>query len=144
MGERAATTGTRFEVATRAIQQSLRLMSDRDEFGLWVFPADAEGRGTRQLVPIGRGDATADGLPRREAAVAALGRVTPAGGTPLHRTIVDGVRAVGPTGEDRVTALVVVTDGEDTSSGLTPAQVTAAVRDKQVRVLVIAVGEAHC
>src|SRR6266536_183581 len=144
LGERAATTGTRFEVATRAIQQSLRLMSDRDEFGLWVFPADAEGRGTRQLVPIGRGDATADGLPRREAAVAALGRVTPAGGTPLHRTIVDGVRAVGPTGEDRVTALVVVTDGEDTSSGLTPAQVTAAVRDKQVRVLVIAVGEAHC
>jgi hypothetical protein len=143
MGERAA-AGTRFQVAARAIQESLRLMSDRDEFGLWVFPANAGGLGTRQLVPIGRGDAKASEVPRREATVAALTRVTPAGGTPLYRTIIDGVRAVGPTGDDQVTALVVVTDGEDTTSGVTPAEVTAAVRDKRVRVSVIAVGEANC
>ena len=37
-----------------------------------------------------------------------------------------------------------LTDGEDTTSGLAPDQVLAAVQGKEVRVFVISVGEASC
>ena len=39
---------------------------------------------------------------------------------------------------------MVLTDGEGTTSGLSTAQVSDAVRGKEVRVFVISVGEASC
>ena len=54
-----------------------------------------------------------------------LTRVVPNGGTPLYRTMVDSAASVGPGDSATTSAAVIITDGEDTSSGLTP-QSTAA------------------
>jgi Mg-chelatase subunit ChlD len=96
-------------------------------------------------VPLGRADVPIGGVPRAKAAVDGLAKVRPAGNTPLLQTIADGVRDAGAGGaqQDRIASLVVLTDGNDTT-GRAPSEVDAAVRDKGVRVFVIAVGEASC
>jgi Ca-activated chloride channel homolog len=134
----AGRAGTRFAVASKAVEQSLATMGGTDEFGLWAFPAGSRGPAVRPLAPLARG------APARTAAVAALRRARPAGSTPLFDTIAAGVAAVGPTSLERITALVVLTDGEDNASRLTRAQLVATVRAKEVRVFVIAVGDARC
>ncbi len=130
--------GTRIGVASQAVEQALATMGGADEFGLWAFPAGPRGPAVRPLAPLARG------APAQAAAIAGLRRVRPGGSTPLHDTIAAGVTAVGPVRADRVTALVVLTDGEDNASRLTSAQLVRTVRAKGVRVFVIAVGEARC
>src|SRR5439155_8894427 len=112
MGLRTRTGGTRLSVAAEGIRDSLDLMGTRDEFGLWAFPAGADGHGSRQLVPVGSRDTPVGAVPRKQATVQALGGIQPTGGTPLYATIVDGVRAVSAAPNDRIRALVVLTDGE--------------------------------
>lgn len=135
--------GTRIQVAARAVSSAVTLMGARDEFGLWIFPADRGGTGTREAVPIGERAGLVGAVPRPQAVRDALDFV-PAGNTPLYRAVVDGVAALGPSDRTRVSALVVLTDGEDTTSDLTPARVRDEVAGRQVRVFVIAVGEATC
>jgi hypothetical protein len=135
---------TRFRLAADGVQSALGLMSGRDEFGLRIFPADGKGVGVRELVPLGRSDVPIGGTARRQAAADALAGVKPAGGTPLFATIVDGVKAVAADRDDQIASLVVLTDGNDNSSGLRPADVDAQVRGKGVRVFVVAIGEATC
>jgi Ca-activated chloride channel homolog len=137
---------SRYDVALRALEVALHLLSDRDEFGLWVFPERAAGseEGRRELVPIGAADVPYRGMPRAEAALAALAALEPdAPTTPLHRTIVDAVAAVSPDPE-RVTALVVLTDGEDTERDPAIDASLAGLGDEGVRVYVVAIGEASC
>jgi hypothetical protein len=131
---------TRLTVAENGITESLSLMGSTDEFGLWTFPADASGHGVRDRVPIRAGGGTA----RQVATRHALAGVGPTGGTPLFATIAQGVRTVGAASTDRISALVVLTDGEDTTSAMTPRQVHDAVQRQRVRVFVVAVGEANC
>lgn len=132
---------SRHDVAVSAVEGALRRLGERDEFGLWVFPAPAEGR---ELVPLGPAGAQHDGQARDEAAVNALRSLSPGGSTPLHRTIVDGVAEVGEF-ESGVAALVVVTDGEDTERD---PGVDGALAELDsgagVRIYVVAVGEASC
>jgi Ca-activated chloride channel homolog len=146
-GSMAASAGrgqdSRLEVAARGIVQALELMGERDEFGLWIFP-DGQGGAARELVPIGPRDDLVGALPRRQATGTVLGQVAPAGSTPLFRVIVDGVAAVGPSGDTRMSALVVLTDGQDTGSGLTSDQVREAVRSMGVRVYAVTVGDLTC
>jgi Mg-chelatase subunit ChlD len=143
MESAAGTDGqNRFAVAAAAVSQSLSLMSPRDEFGLWVF--QGSGRPARRLVPVGPIDAIVEGATRREATVRELREVTPGGDTPLYRVIVDGVRALSPPDPTRVNALVVLTDGKDHGSGVSPADMVNGVRGKGIRVFVIAIGEASC
>jgi Mg-chelatase subunit ChlD len=140
--------GTRFAVAVEAVVRSLDLMGARDEFGLMVF----SGTATRPLGPSGpraapvsgAGSGSGSGSTRAEAAAARLASMSVGGGTPLHASIVAGVDAVGTGSGDQVRALVVLTDGDDTTSGLTAAQVLARVRDRGVRVFVVTLGEASC
>ncbi|NUS53764.1 MAG: solute-binding protein, partial [Streptomycetaceae bacterium] len=104
----AAAGATRFGVATRAVTQALGQLGPRDEFGVWTFG----GAGRRQLAGVSAVDGT-----HRQAITAALRAVRPSGGTPLYDTIVTGLRAVAAAGTaTQPRALVVVTDGEDTSS----------------------------
>jgi hypothetical protein len=131
-------------VAAEGIRGALELMGPADEFGLWTFPAGAGGSGARPLVPVGTRDTPVAGQPRAQAALRSLAAVRPAGGTPLFATIVHGVQTLAGAGGDRIRALVVLTDGQDTTSGLSAEQVLAAVRGKGVRVFVVAVGEANC
>jgi hypothetical protein len=134
---------TRFHVAREGVARALELMSGRDEFGLWVFPAAGGDSGTREIVPLGRADAPVSGLPRKKATVDRLAGIGPAGGTPLLQAVKDGVGAAAKGAEGRIASLVVLTDGNDTS-GAAPSEVDTAVRGRGVRVFVIAIGEASC
>jgi len=144
MAEPAEQAGaTRIAVAVRAVRQALGEVGRTDQFGLWTFPAD-DGRGHRPLVDIGAGTEQ-----HRTDIVAALDAVQPAGGTPLYDTIIAGLTAVdGPAGDVDPRALVVLTDGQDTTSGASAAQAQASVaglvRATGVRLYVIATGEASC
>ncbi|WP_157739961.1 vWA domain-containing protein [Micromonospora narathiwatensis] len=134
---------TRFTVAAQGVVEALGQLGPHDEFGLWSFPG-ANGRNSHELVGI------AAGSPRhREVAAGALRGVRPAGATPLYTTILAGMRAVAAGGDDkRIRALVVLTDGEDTSSGRSLRQMAQQVRElagaSGVRLYVIATGDARC
>lgn len=136
--------GSRFTVASHGVVGALKLMGGRDEFGLWVFPAAPLSSEVREAVTIGPRDDLVGTQPRPSAVDVALKDIQPGGGTPLYRAIVDGVVAVGPSTEKYSSAFAVLTDGENTTSGLSDAQVIDAVIGQSVRVFVIAVGEAGC
>jgi hypothetical protein len=145
MSERTRTGSTRLAVATEGIRQSLQQMGPADQFGLSVFPANASGQGVRRAIPIGSRDTRVGGQPRLTATANTLAGLRAAGGTPLYAAIVDGVRTVADQSDhDRIAAVVLLTDGEDTAGGLSPSDVLNAVRGKGVRVFVVAVGEASC
>src|SRR5690606_25427515 len=131
------------------VESSLTLMRDQDEFGLLVFPDGPDGTGTRTAVPVGARDDLVDGRRRVEAVTAALNTISVGGNTPLYAAIVSGLAlaAEGEYDSEPLRALVVLTDGVNTVDGVTAGDVIGAaqselVRDKGVRVYVIAIGEA--
>jgi Ca-activated chloride channel family protein len=67
----------------------------------------------------------------------ALRRIMPDGGTALYDTVEDAAR-LAQTGTHRKKALVIISDGNDTSSNSTPERVRRVVRNTEV--LVYAVG----
>jgi len=127
----AGTAATRFQVAVRGVRGSLNQMGPLDQFGLWTFPDKGK-------VEIGTGEPV-----RREVATALKTVPKPAGGTPLYKTIIDATAKVGPGTQHRQ-AVVVLTDGEDTTSHLRPRDVEQAISGKGVKVYIVAAGEAHC
>lgn len=135
MREAAPDGRRRFDVAVQGVSGAMRMLGDRDELGLWVFPGTG---GKRELVPLG------PGRQQRQLVDAALPGIEPTGPTPLYRTIVDGVGALSATDGESAKAVVVLTDGEDYGSGLSSAQVVDAISGKGVRVFIVAVGEASC
>ncbi|GAA1255526.1 substrate-binding and VWA domain-containing protein [Pseudonocardia aurantiaca] len=134
----AGAEGTRSAVAAAAVSTVLRRMGPRDEFGLWLFP-DASGAGHVEAVPIGPPDE-----PRHALARQALGGVRPAGGTPFFRTMIDAAAVLPGNDSTRVDAVVVLTDGEDTTSGLDAGAVDAAIAGRGVRLIVVTIGEVRC
>ncbi|MFC7613553.1 VWA domain-containing protein [Actinokineospora soli] len=90
----------RVDTALRGVEGAVAHLGPRDVVGVWAF----SGAGPRPVVPFGPPGAVAG----------ALGGVEPGGTTPLYRTIAEGVAAVGPSDDRRVSALVVLTDGQDT------------------------------
>ncbi|MGW4460765.1 caspase, EACC1-associated type [Micromonospora sp. NPDC004704] len=132
-----------WDSAVGGVTDSVSLMGPRDSFGVWSFQGEGTG-GIRRLVPIARPDGTA-GEKTRTATSAGLATVTPGGPAPLYSTIVEGIKTVGRTTEDQVTALVIVTDGQDdNASPISAGQFEAAVRDSGVRVFALAVGTTSC
>ncbi|MEV6520456.1 VWA domain-containing protein [Longispora sp. NPDC051575] len=124
--------GSRFDVAREAVRGAFARMGPRDTVGVWTFA----GAGLRELTPVG---------PRPPPTADPLAGVSPAGATPLYPTIAAGVATLRAGRDDSaVAALVVVTDGEDTSGTYTAARLLDEVRGGGVRVFVVAVGEAHC
>lgn len=134
----AGPEGPRSHVAARAVFAALQRMGPRDRFGLWFFP-DATGSGPVEALPVGPSDparlADADQL---------LTGVRPDGNTPLFRTVIDAAAVLEPDDPAQVDAVVVLTDGEDTSSGVGPDAVTAALAGSGVRVVVVTIGEIRC
>jgi Ca-activated chloride channel homolog len=133
------TSTTRLQAVAEGVGRAVVRARGDNEVGLWLFPADVSGRGTRRVVPVGPLD---DG--RRGAIVAALGRATPGGDTPLFDATAEGVLELGPSNDTTVTKLIVVTDGEDTTSTRAPDDLLAAAREGKVRVFVIAIGGTSC
>jgi Mg-chelatase subunit ChlD len=137
--------GSRYTVVTNGLINALKLLDERDEFGLSVFPAGPPGSPNASesavIVPIG----PRDGTSRHNATVAALSSIRPAGKTPVYRAITDGVVALESSDATKYSkALVVLTDGSDNASGLTDTQVVDAVSGKGVRVFIVAIGGASC
>jgi hypothetical protein len=126
---------SRFTAAADGVISAIQLMGNGDEFGLWVFPG-LGGSEYREIVRIGLLDRSAVG--------AKLADIVPAGNTPLYRAIVRGVDAVGASDETHSNALVVLTDGQDTTSGLSVEEVARKVNDTRVHVMVVAIGETRC
>jgi Ca-activated chloride channel homolog len=133
-----APEGTRSAVMADAILAALPGMGPRDQFGLWLFP-DSAGTGYVEAVPLGPPEPA-----RIAAAEQVLNGLLPAGNTPLFRSMIDAAAALHPDDPAQVDAVVVVTDGEDTSSGLGPDAVSAALAGSGVRLVVIAIGELRC
>ncbi|GAA4791804.1 substrate-binding and VWA domain-containing protein [Actinomycetospora chlora] len=133
----ATSAGTRLDVVRSAVSSTVRLAGPRDEVGLWVFPG-GNPAGHQELVPLDT--ATPERLDqlRRSLAMARA-----AGNTPLYRTMLDGLGAVGSGDPSLTSGAVVITDGEDTNSGLTP-QAVAASLPAGARLTVVTLGETRC
>ena len=147
-GSMEGPTGTggvsRFDLASAGVLRALERMGERDEFGLSPFSTDVVGTGVRDAIPLGLRDTPVREVSRRDATVELLARIAPAGDTPLYRAIAEGLTMVGGSNDGQVSALVVLTDGEDTASEISLVQIADAVQVSGVRVFVIAVGDTQC
>ena len=129
---------SRLVVAREAARTAVRQVTSRDEFGLWTFPAGSQP--TRQLVGVAARSSQADAT----AVDQRLASIRPAGGTPLYQAVAAATDALQPPDPDRVTLLLVLTDGQDTAGGPTPARLASVARTAGVRISVVAFGEANC
>ena len=83
--------------------------------------------------------------PTRVSPRPAIGIVRPAGPAPPYRTVVGGLAKAGPTSDERVTALGLLTDGQnDNASAIGARQFRDAVARKGVRVFAVAMGATGC
>jgi VWFA-related protein len=117
--------GAQLDAGRRAVEHLLSWIEpNRDEVGLFSFD-----RELRREVEFTRNPA---------AIRAGLGELTAIGQTSLYDAIADTSKALADRPSPR-RAVVVVTDGVDTSSALTPAQVSGLASSIDVPVYIIAV-----
>jgi Mg-chelatase subunit ChlD len=151
MGRGADGERLRIDVAERGVLRALRHLGGSDEVGIWSFSGDA-GSSPRPIL-----DVTGSEVARREAPDLLDEELRPDGHTPLYDAIAattSELVRLDPDGASRrhLTALVVLTDGENLPGGGPGAELTASdlVRSAHaeaaagVRVYVVAVGEASC
>jgi Mg-chelatase subunit ChlD len=123
----------RIDAAATAAGGALEFVDSRgDELGLWIFAT--RSRRLEQLQPATRG--------QRDQIRDDLQGLEPSGATHLYDTVAEGVRELrAGWREDRVNALVILTDGEDRGSDLTKEELRnylAEEKGKPVRVFIIA------
>lgn len=148
--ERGADGGSdrsRFTVAADAVRGALGQMTNSDAFGLWGFPGGSDV--VEELVPLrpAPGADDPDYLARLGDEVERALRRTSAEGrtTPLFAAIREGFEelAFGDGGEVS-SALVVISDGEDTGGGPEASELVDTVTDGGVRIFVLMVGGSRC
>ncbi|GIF23566.1 Mg-chelatase subunit ChlD [Actinoplanes tereljensis] len=116
--------GSLWGVAARDVNHAAKGLGSRTELGVWAF------QGTTV---------------RKPGAGPALNRIKPGGPAPLYAAVAGATKQVGPSTVDRVTAVILLTDGEDdNASALDTGQFRAAVENKGVRVFAIAMGTTGC
>jgi VWFA-related protein len=113
--------------ATNAVDRFFRTIHEDDDIFLMTF-SDR---------PILRQDFTSD----RTKLTSALRRVTVGGGTALYDALDDGLRKI-KNGEHEKKAILLITDGEDTSSMLTFDQANLSVRESEMLVYCIGIAPA--
>ena len=124
---------SRLERAKGGLQSFFRNVGQQDSVGLTIFSDEIT-----PLIPVGPYRANAPKL--RET----VRNLIADGGTAVYDATIEGFRTVRRgASPDRINAVVVLTDGEDTDSGASADDVVAAVRaqgdsDDQVRVFTIA------
>jgi hypothetical protein len=126
---------TRAAVVQQAVADAACVVRPNDEIGLWTFPGDSDRR-PRPVVPLTRGGCSA--------VAAAVPSLVPRGNTPLLQTLFDGVGALRASDDTAERRLIIVTDGEDTSSAVTRDQVISSLADAQVKVYVVTLGDVTC
>lgn len=116
--------GQKWHAARDAIDKFLQELSDeQDEFFLYRFSAGA--------------DLVQDWTTDRRAVGWSLGRVNPNGGTAMYDAVAEAV-PMAHGGRNRKKAIVIISDGNDTSSRVGVGEVRQIVRESEV--LVYAVG----
>ena len=116
--------GDKWSVAVNSIDRFFRLMSDElDEFFLYRFSANA--------------DLVADWTGDRDRLATVMRRIHPNGGTAMYDAAVEAV-PMAQGGQNRKKAVVIISDGNDTSSRVGVSEVKQVVRETEV--LVYAVG----
>ncbi|MFD6138520.1 VWA domain-containing protein [Promicromonospora sp. NPDC060271] len=151
MGRPADGDRLRIDVAERGVLGALDHLSGSDEVGIWSFSGNA-GSSPRPVL-----DVTGSEEARREAPKLLRDELRPEGHTPLYDAIdatTSELVRLDPDGASRrhLTALVVLTDGENHPGDGPGAELTASdlMRSARteaaagVRVYVVAVGEASC
>jgi len=116
--------GEKWSAAVNSIDRFLRMMDDElDEFFLYRFSANA--------------DLVADWTTDRDRLANVLGRIHPNGGTAMYDAAAEAV-PMAQSGQNRKKAIVIISDGNDTSSRVGVSEVKQVVRETEV--LVYAVG----
>jgi Ca-activated chloride channel homolog len=116
--------GEKWSAAVSAIDRFFRMMNDQlDEFFLYRFSANA--------------DLVADWTTDRDRLAYVLGRIHPNGGTAMYDAAAEAV-PMAQSGQNRKKAVVIISDGNDTSSRVGVSEVKQVVRETEV--LVYAVG----
>jgi VWFA-related protein len=116
--------GEKWSAAVSSIDRFFRLMNDQlDEFFLYRFSANA--------------DLVADWTSDRNRLSMSLNRIHPNGGTAMYDAAAEAV-PMAQGGQNRKKAVVIISDGNDTSSRVGVGEVKQLVRETEV--LVYAVG----
>ena len=116
--------GEKWRAAVSSIDRFFRMMDNEfDEFFLYRFSANA--------------DLVADWTSDRDRLANALGRIHPNGGTAMYDAAAEAV-PMAHSGQNRKKAVVIISDGNDTSSRVGVSEVKQVVRETEV--LVYAVG----
>ncbi len=116
--------GEKWGAAVNSIDRFFRMMNDElDEFFLYRFSANA--------------DLVADWTTDRDRLANVLGRIHPNGGTAMYDAAAEAV-PMAQSGQNRKKAVVIISDGNDTSSRVGVSEVKQLVRETEV--LVYAVG----
>ena len=116
--------GDKWSAAVSSIDRFFRLMNDElDEFFLYRFSANA--------------DLVLDWTNDRDRLATMVGRIHPNGGTAMYDGVVEAV-PMAQSGQNRKKAIVIISDGNDTSSRTDIADVKRVIRETEV--LVYAVG----
>lgn len=116
--------GEKWSSAVNSIDRFFRLMNDElDEFFLYRFSASA--------------DLVADWTSDRDRLAAGLNRIHPNGGTAMYDAAAEAV-PMAQSGQNQKKAVVIISDGNDTSSRVGVGEVKQLVRETEV--LVYAVG----
>ena len=116
--------GDKWAAAVSSIDRFLNMMSDElDEFFLYRFSAHA--------------DLVADWTTDRDRLANSLRRIHPNGGTAMYDAAAEAV-PLAQSGQNRKKAVVIISDGNDTSSRVGVSEVKQVVRETEV--LVYAVG----
>jgi Ca-activated chloride channel homolog len=138
---------TKLAAAQAAAIDSLKLFTERDEVGLWSFAGGKRGRRDfDELVPIGPMNEPADVGTRRDDLERSLRSLRPAGNTGLYNTLVSAYDVVlDRAREDRINAVVVLTDGKNDAEGgvdlnLLLDVVQQSKNGQTIRVITIAYG----
>ena len=130
-------SGSKIDLMRRGAAASIGLLLDDDELGIWEFST-----GRSEVAPIGPVG------PRRATLDAQIARLTAAGATRLYDTTYEAVRTLAADADARrITAVVVLTDGMNSTSPGGNSDVDRLLRDLRgataethVRVFTIAYG----
>lgn len=143
---------TRLEATIDAAIQSLDVLPDSSDVGLWEFSTDLSGGSNdgdyRELVTLGALHEDAGGTLRKERIIAALEGLAPANDTALNDTTLAAFETMQETNEpDARQTVVLLTDGRNDDDGsISNDEVVARLEelhddDRPVRIVAIAYGE---
>ncbi len=117
--------GDKWTAAVSSIDRFFRLMNDElDEFFLYRFSASA--------------DLVLDWTNDRNRLATMVGRIHPNGGTAMYDGVIEAV-PMAQSGQNRKKAIVIISDGNDTSSRTEIGDVKRVIRETEVMVYAVGI-----